>query len=149
MSGRRGWPASLASSFLLWSCGTASESLTSSLQADRFAAAEWSEPVNLGPVVVNGLYEDVPGLDADPATAAAIADTSLRAGEAESLAEAASFRRHRMELQREQVARLATGLPLSQLHLPYLFNADIGAADVDDLARALLGGISSLEAARR
>ena len=105
--------------------------------------------VNLGPVVVNGLYEDLPGLDADPATAAASADTTLRAGEAESLAEAASFRRHRMELQREQVARLATGLPLSQLHLPYLFNADIGAADVDDLARALLGGISSIEAARR
>jgi len=105
--------------------------------------------VNLGPVVVNGLYEDLPGLDADPATAAASADTTLRAGEAESLAEAASFRRHRMELQREPVARLATGLPLSQLHLPYLFNADIGAADVDDLARALLGGISSLEAARR
>ena len=48
-----------------------------------------------------------------------------------------------------QVTRLATGLPLSQLHLPYLFDADIGAADVDDLARALLGGISSIEAARR
>ena len=105
--------------------------------------------VNLGPVVVNGLYDDLPGLDVDPVTAAAAADTTLRDGEAEALAEAASFRRQRMELQREQVARLDAGLPLPQLHLPYLFNADIGAADVDDLARALLDGIGSLEAARR
>src|SRR5947207_3106061 len=52
--------------------------------------------VNLGPVVVNGLYEEVQGLDVDPAAAASAADTTLRGGEADSLAEAASFRRHRM-----------------------------------------------------
>ena len=105
--------------------------------------------VKLGPVVVNGLYVDVLGLDADPNTAAGAAETTLRDGEADSLAEAASFRRHRMDLQREQVARLAGDLPLAQLHLPYLFNADIGPDDVEVLARALLDGIGELHEARR
>jgi hypothetical protein len=105
--------------------------------------------VNLGPVVVNGLYEDVPGLSADPAVAAASASTTLRDGEAESLRAAASFRSHRMELQRDQVARLAAGLPLPQLHLPYLFNADIGPSDVEALAHSLLDGIGALQEARR
>ena len=105
--------------------------------------------VNLGPVVVNGLYDELPGLDVDPSVAANAVDTTLRAGEAESLAEAASFRRHRMELQRDQVARLAAGLPLPQLHLPYLFNADIGPDDVEVLAQALLAGIGTLQEARR
>jgi len=105
--------------------------------------------VNLGPVVVNGLYEEVPGLRADPAVAAASASTTLREGEAESLRAAASFRSHRMELQRDQVARLAAGLPLPQLHLPYLFNADIGPSDVELLANSLLDGIGALQEARR
>ena len=105
--------------------------------------------VNLGPVVVNGLYEEVPGLSADPAAAAASANTTLREGEAESLRAAASFRSHRMELQRDQVARLAAGLPLPQLHLPYLFNADIGPSDVELLAKSLLDGIGALQEARR
>ena len=105
--------------------------------------------VNLGPVIVNGLYDEVRGLDLDPLAAASAANTTLRDGEEESLAAAATFRRHRMELQREQVARLAAGLPLPQLHLPYLFNADIGPTDVDLFARHLLDGISALQGARR
>lgn len=105
--------------------------------------------VNLGPVIVNGLYDELPGLDVDPLAAASAANTTLRDGEADSLAAAATFRRHRMELQREQVARLAAGLPLPQLHLPYLFNADIGPSDVDLLARHLLGDIGALHGARR
>lgn len=105
--------------------------------------------VNLGPVVVNGLSEELPGLDTDPMSAATAANTTLRDGEAESLRAAASFRRHRMELQREQVARLAAGLPLPQLQLPYLFNADIGPSDIDLLAHSLLDGIGALQEARR
>jgi len=105
--------------------------------------------VNLGPVVVNGLYEEIRGLDTDPSAAAAAANTTLRDGEAESLRAAATFRRHRMELQRDQVARLAAGLPLPQLHLPYLFNADIGPSDVESLASSLLDGIGALQEARR
>jgi anion-transporting ArsA/GET3 family ATPase len=101
--------------------------------------------VSLGPVVVNGVYPERPGLDVDPGTAAAAAGTTLRAGEAESLAAAADFRRHRMALQREQVERLADRLPLPQLHLPFLFTTDVGPAEVDVLADALVAQLPALE----
>jgi len=102
--------------------------------------------VSLGPVVVNGLYPPLPGLDTDPADAARDAGAALRTGEAEALRHAATFRRHRMELQAQQVARLAEILPLPQLSLPFLFDADLGPADVDRLATELLAGIEGLAA---
>jgi len=101
--------------------------------------------VSLGPVVVNGLYPEVEGLDADPAAAADGAGTNLRKGEAASLRSAAEFRNHRRELQRAQVERLADRLPLPQLHLPYLFDAEIGPAQLDQLADELLAGIVALD----
>ena len=61
-----------------------------------------------------------------------------------ALADAAAFRRHRMALQAEQIDRLAELLPLPQLSLPYLFDADLGPAEVDVLARRLLTGIGGL-----
>jgi anion-transporting ArsA/GET3 family ATPase len=82
--------------------------------------------VSLGPVVVNGRYRDRGSLEAD------------------ALAGAAQFRRHRMALQADQVARLADTLPLPQLSLPYLFDADLGPAQVDQLAAELLDGIGKL-----
>jgi len=94
--------------------------------------------VALGPVVVNGLYPVRPGLDVDPQAAATEAGVQLRAGEAEVLAEAADFRRHRCELQAEQVARLAGQLPLPQLRLPFLFGAEIGPSELDLLATTLV-----------
>jgi anion-transporting ArsA/GET3 family ATPase len=100
--------------------------------------------IKLGPVVVNGCYPECQGLTASPQEAAEAAGATLRPGEAESLAEAADFRRHRMALQREQVDRLAAELPLPQLHLPYLFDSEIGPANVDRLARELTTGIERL-----
>jgi len=100
--------------------------------------------INLGPVVVNGLYPELDGLDTDPVEAAAAVGAHLHPGEAESLREAAAFRRHRTELQREQVARLAEKLPLPQIALPFLFNADLGPGEVDELASAALDGIEQL-----
>jgi anion-transporting ArsA/GET3 family ATPase len=105
--------------------------------------------VKLGPVVVNGVYEELPGLDSDPHAAASAAGTSLRDGEAESLAAAADFRRHRMQLQQEQIDRLGAQLPLPQLRLPYLFNADLGPAEIDRLAAELLAGVRGLREARQ
>jgi Anion-transporting ATPase len=101
--------------------------------------------VALGPVVVNGLYPARPGLDRDPATAAAQAGVTLREGEAEALAAAADFRRHRVQLQTEQVARLADQLPLPQLRLPFLFGAELGPAEVDLLAATLADQLAALE----
>jgi Mrp family chromosome partitioning ATPase len=105
--------------------------------------------VALGPVVVNGLYDDLPGLAVAPDEAARKAGHPLDPGLAKVLAEAATFRRDRIALQREQLDRLAVGLPLPQLHLPYLFTADIGGDDVDRLAGCLLDGIVELEPAPR
>jgi anion-transporting ArsA/GET3 family ATPase len=94
--------------------------------------------VSLGPVVVNGLYERLDGLDTDPEEAAASAGTTLRPGEASSLKAAAEFRQRRTALQDEQLARLAEKLPLPQLRLPFLFRADLGADEVGLLAGAIL-----------
>ena len=102
--------------------------------------------VDLGPVVVNGLYPVLSGLDVDAATAAAGAGVALGAGEAIVLEAAASFRAHRQELQQAQVARLGAALPLPQLHLPTLFNVDLGPSDVDHLAAAMAAGIERLPA---
>ena len=102
--------------------------------------------VSLGPVVINGCYPDLPGLTVAPKKAADAAGTSLRRGEGPALATAASFRRERMELQAEQVARLSDALPLPQLRLPYLFDAELGPPQLDLLAHSLLTGIGSLEA---
>jgi anion-transporting ArsA/GET3 family ATPase len=93
--------------------------------------------VSLGPVVVNGVYPVLDELDVDPVEAAAAAGTTLRAGEPEALAAAATFRRSRQALQAEQLDRLADALPLPQLRLPFLFRADLGPAEVDLLAAEL------------
>jgi anion-transporting ArsA/GET3 family ATPase len=100
--------------------------------------------IGLGPIVVNGLYPEVDGLDADPVAAAAEAGASLRPGEDAVLAEAAHFRQARMALQDEQVARLRSQLPLPQLRLPFLFTTDVGPRELDVLARALLAEIDAL-----
>jgi hypothetical protein len=100
--------------------------------------------IGLGPVVVNGHYDDLPGLDRNPADAAAEVDATLRDGEADALAAAASFRRDRMALQHEQTGRLADQLPLSQLRLPFVFTADIGPDELDVLADRLLAEIDGL-----
>ncbi|MGH9245773.1 MAG: ArsA-related P-loop ATPase [Acidimicrobiales bacterium] len=105
--------------------------------------------VALGPMVVNGLYPGVDGLDVDPAAAADEAGTALRPGEAAVLADAAEFRRRRIALQEEQLARLADGLPLPQIRLPFVFTADIGPDDVEALADALLAGVEPLEGLTR
>lgn len=101
--------------------------------------------VDLGPVVVNGLYPRLEGLDADPASAAGDAGVALRDGEAGALRDAAHFRAARQRLQDEQVARLADALPLPQLHLPALFTAELGLAEVDTLAAALTLSVEAHE----
>jgi anion-transporting ArsA/GET3 family ATPase len=100
--------------------------------------------VKLGPVVVNEVYPALDGLDADPEAAAAEADTSLRPGEAEALAAAARFRQERSALQAEQLSRLGEGLPLPQLRLPFLFEADLGPEEVEVLADALRESVAAL-----
>jgi anion-transporting ArsA/GET3 family ATPase len=90
--------------------------------------------IALAPVVVNGLYPAVDGLDAEPGDAP----------EAEALRAAAGFRMERMALQAEQVQRLAEALPLPQLRLPFLFTTEVGPDEIDTLADALAKEVEGL-----
>ena len=100
--------------------------------------------VKLGPVVVNGLYPILAGLEVDPETAAAEVGASLRPGEADAMRSAARFRTERTNLQSDQVARLGKELPLSQLRLPFLFTSDIDLADLTELADRIIQEITEL-----
>jgi anion-transporting ArsA/GET3 family ATPase len=105
--------------------------------------------IDLGPVIVNGIYPPLEGLEVDPVRAAAEADVALMPGEATALAAAAHFRAARQALQAEQLARLADALPLPQLHVPSLFTARIGPAEIDVLADALAASVAALEPVQR
>lgn len=100
--------------------------------------------VALGPVVVNGVVADLPGLAVTPQAAADEAGVRLLDGEADVLAAAAEFRHAREGLQQAQLDRMAAELPLPQLHLPFLFTTDVGPDDIDLLADALLSAITEL-----
>ncbi len=102
--------------------------------------------VSLGPVVVNGLYPTIDGLDADPAEIAAASGIPVDPSELTAMAAAARFRADRSRLQAEQVARLGTELPLPQITLPFLFSSDLGPADLDHLTSAAAAGIHDLDA---
>lgn len=100
--------------------------------------------IKLGPAVVNGVYPLLAGLGSDPIKAAEAAGTTLREGEAEALSQAAQFRRKRHDLQASQLERLGEQLPLPQLCLPFLFRADLGPEQIDELADALGAQISAM-----
>jgi len=100
--------------------------------------------VALGPVVVNGLLDALPGLEVDPATAAEEVGASLIEGELDVLTASSEFRRARRALQDTQLERLATELPLPQLHLPFVFTTDLGPGDVDHLADVLWERVDAL-----
>jgi anion-transporting ArsA/GET3 family ATPase len=102
--------------------------------------------ISLGPLVVNGLVGARDELATDPDDAARAAGVTLGPGEADALREAAAFRRAVDARQRAELDRLVERLPLPQLHLPYVFTAGIGPADVDRLAALLLAGIGALAA---
>lgn len=86
--------------------------------------------VQLGPVIVNGVDrgEDVP----------------VSAGADDFLCAAAAFRNHRRDAQREELSRLSSDLALTQIVLPQLPVAGVAAADLPELADALLQQIATL-----
>lgn len=102
--------------------------------------------VSLGPVVVNGVYPELPGLAIPATEAARTAGTHLMKGEAEVLDGAAEFRMARRAIQDTQLQRMAEVLPLPQIHLPQVFTSDLGRDDLETLADALAEGIRGLDA---
>jgi anion-transporting ArsA/GET3 family ATPase len=117
---------------------------------DTAFAIEDRAGVALGPVIVNGCFEPVP--ETVEASAAAIVrdatalDRFVSEREAEDLAQAARFRAERYAIQHAQADRLAARLPLPQLRLPFVFDADITRGDLDVLAGALTTEIEALPA---
>ncbi|HUF85452.1 MAG TPA: hypothetical protein VMQ81_12770, partial [Acidimicrobiia bacterium] len=75
---------------------------------------------------------------------AGVADVFVRPQEAADLAAAAAFRSDRHSLQQEQADRLAQRLPLPQIHLPFLYTADIGPAEVETLADVFVTEVGAL-----
>ena len=100
--------------------------------------------VALGPVIVNGVHPHLTGLEVDPEQAAEQAGVRLLDGEADLLRDAAAFRRVRTGLQETQLRRMAEDLPLPQVHLPFLFTSELGRAELDTLAAAMVERIREL-----
>ena len=96
--------------------------------------------IKLGPIVVNGVYPVLEGLDADPPADA----PGLTQAQRDALKEAAEFRLRRQELQAEQLARLSEALPLPQLRLPFLFTPEVGPEELDVLAAELASQVEAL-----
>ncbi len=103
--------------------------------------------VALAPVVVNACYPVRTHLLADPVAAAEAANADPPGStEAVRLTAAARFRTTRQDLQAIQLGRLAAGLPLPQLLLPYQFNADLGPEQLGALSQAFGAAIDALSA---
>jgi anion-transporting ArsA/GET3 family ATPase len=100
--------------------------------------------ITLGPIIVNGCYPPVPGLDVPAAEAAETAGVTLDDESRRALDAAGAFRRTREALQQEQIERLAHELPLPELRVPFAFTASIGPEELQVLADALGAGIAAL-----
>lgn len=118
--------------------------------ADTAYELEDKVGVQLGPVVVNGIYPEL-------ALGAAVRGEDIRRDaervgvfvpdrELQDLVAAAAFRVERHALQQEQAVRLDDRLPLPQLRLPFLFTADLGPTEIGILADAMAEGIAALPA---
>jgi arsenite/tail-anchored protein-transporting ATPase len=99
-------------------------------------ALEETVGVRLGPVVVNGVDR---GVEVPDAVAVDALVGALDPSDAAALTEAAAFRRSRREMERQELDRLATQLPIPQIVLPALMVAGLTAPDIDELARTLGG----------
>jgi anion-transporting ArsA/GET3 family ATPase len=115
---------------------------------DTAFAIEDRAGVALGPVVVNGCFDPLPN-ELDFAAVAIGADATaldrfVSEREAHDLSGAAAFRSERYAIQHEQRQRLSQRLPLPQLRLPFVFDADITRPDLDVLAGALHAEIEAL-----
>ncbi len=117
--------------------------------------------MKLGPIVVNGLWPEIPGL-AEALDQATDASTQSSVGEeqtskkqarkrqtAQAAAkqhqlEAAAFRLQRQASQERQVRRLEVELPLPQIQLPFLFTTELSAEHLAELADHFTAAVSEL-----
>jgi arsenite-transporting ATPase len=94
--------------------------------------------VQLGPLIVNAVDQGTDVPDADATDAALV---GLDGGaDAAMLRAAAAFVRSRREMEREELDRLASAVPLPRIVLPLLSSAGLSVADLDVLVDALDAG---------
>jgi arsenite-transporting ATPase len=98
--------------------------------------------VQLGPLVINGV--DVGAALPDDAEARN-ATADLDDSEAEALLQALSFRRSRRAMERGEIERLETAVPLPLVILPARPSAGVDVDDVDVLAATLLPSAGAVE----
>jgi len=91
----------------------------------------------LAPLVVNACWPDRPELELTPATAAKRSGVSLTTADRAALTMSSRYGWHRLQVQREQLARLDDLLPLPRIVLPKLLSPRLQAADIDRLADEL------------
>lgn len=94
--------------------------------------------IQLGPLIVNAVDQGTPV----PDTAGTDAALRALAGDPDAVAlrAAADFVRSRREMEREEVDRLSTAVPLPRIVLPLVAAAGLSATDLDALVDALDAG---------
>tara|TARA_R110002110_G_scaffold195388_3_gene404892 strand:- start:1489 stop:2121 length:633 start_codon:yes stop_codon:yes gene_type:complete len=90
--------------------------------------------VQLGPIVVNAV-DDGAALPDVAAEDAALAE--MAGDDVEVIRAAAAFRRSRRAMENTEIRRLASQMPLVQLHIPARLVAGLTSADIDLMADAL------------
>lgn len=91
----------------------------------------------LAPLVVNACWPDRPELELTPATAAKRSGVGLSTADKAALTMSSRYGWARLQVQREQLARLDDLLPLPRLLLPKLTVPRLTADDLDVLAESL------------
>jgi anion-transporting ArsA/GET3 family ATPase len=100
--------------------------------------------VKLGPIVVNGCYPVSSSLGVDPASAASRAGIQVDQATLRALGDAALFAANQIQLQHEQLTRLAEAIALPRLLLPSAFVATAGPDELDELADVLASEVEAL-----
>ncbi len=97
--------------------------------------------MTLLPAVVNSCWPDRAGLAKTPAMAARSQKVTLSASAKAALASSTDFGRERLERQREQIDRLATGIGVPLVALPRLATPRLTLHQLGELADALVGSM--------
>ncbi|MFZ4811120.1 MAG: ArsA family ATPase [Ilumatobacteraceae bacterium] len=93
--------------------------------------------LELTPLVINACWPDRPGLSLSVTAAARDSDITLPAAVRSALVSSSRFGAARLDVQREQIARLGAALPGSHVVLPRLATPRLGPEDLELLADAL------------
>jgi arsenite/tail-anchored protein-transporting ATPase len=93
--------------------------------------------IALAPVVVNCCWPDTASLNITATAAARAAGITLSAADRRTLDASNKFGFARLEMQREQIARLTTALPIASIHLPRLPTPRLRPEHLDLLADSL------------